>query len=69
METSIYELLLFHHPQALVDLDNCQHRHFGVGITKPPHQVEALIIAACPVESLEEIDKEMRKPPSRSRGE
>lgn len=58
METSIYDLLEYDCPQGLIKLWDYQKQNYGIGLEKPEEEV---------VISLEEIDQEMRKPPSRSR--
>ena len=62
----IYELLLYARPQTLIDLDNYQREHFNCGI-EVRREKPAEVHFDCEIEDLEEINREMRKPPSRSR--
>ncbi len=66
METPIYWLLMWSNPQALADLHSLQRRRYGVGITILQQEPEVEL--EVPIQTnLEEIEREMSKPPSRSR--
>ena len=66
MQTSIFWILMLNNPQAVQDLDDYQVKTYGthLDIQPEPEEEEPVI----PVHTnLEEIDREMRKAPSRSR--
>lgn len=64
----IYWVLFYERPQVLADLDSLQKKRYGVHIAKPKEPEQPRIEYGVPIQTdLEEIDKEMRQPPSRSR--
>ena len=67
METSIYQLILFNNPQALIILDDYQFKHYDRHIVIVPEEDIMHISYEYEDETLNEINREMRKAPSRSR--
>ena len=66
MQTSIFWILMLNNPQAVQDLDDYQVKIYGNHLSMKPEPEEE---DAIPVHTnLEEIDREMRQAPSRSRG-
>lgn len=68
MQTSVYQLLMYSHPQALADLDSYQRRWYDCCISAHGEPVELLVTLKSQVEPSEEIGQLMKQAPSRSRG-
>lgn len=68
METSIFWLLMWNNPQIVQDLDDYQVRAHSCHIEVLPEPKQQPVEVHGHVEELEEVDRLMRKPPSRSRG-
>jgi len=60
---TIYQILLFHNPQALQDLDEYQVKKHKCHITRLSEPQAPLVVIDTIIEDLEEIDREMRKRP------
>jgi len=65
---TVYRLLMWSNPQALIDLDAYQRRWYDMGIARPEFQVEPTVKFSLTVEPIEEIGELMRQAPSRSGG-
>ncbi len=68
MQTTIYDLLMYRHPQALADLDSYQKHWYDVNISPPAAKHELLVTLRSEIEPSEEIGQLMSQAPSRSRG-
>ena len=70
MQMTVYQLLMYHNPQALADLDHYQRHWYDCCINAPVHGGPdwPLVILDVQVEPLENIKQLMRQAPSKSRG-